>query len=443
MKNQSDEESLLDLRSRATAKVASGDYSALAEKDRFALVHELSVHQIELELQNEELRRAHVEAQELYERFQDLYNFAPVCYFTLENSSSSSRILEANLTAATYLGVERSSLLNTSFKMYLKRSSWAVFSDFVAELLASGGRQRCEVQLGGGKRASSHAIIEGVVATREETGAKEVRIALTDITELRRAEEALKKLNDELETKARERTAELREKDRLLLLQSRQAAMGEMIGNIAHQWRQPLNGLGLILQSLLILEEKETLRTEILEETVRDGMELITHLSGTIDDFRNYFKPDREKVPFRLEQAVTRSIGLIGASFRDRRIAVDVVRNGDPLVIGFPNEFSQALLNILLNAKDAFEERGVSAPRLVIVVDETNDGKGVVTITDNAGGIPEDIIDKVFDPYFTTKSPNKGTGVGLFMAKSIIEKNMGGRLTVRNTGEGAEFRIVI
>ena len=236
---------------------------------------------------------------------------------------------------------------------------------------------------------------------------------------------------------------ELRAKDQLLMQQSRQAAMGEMIGNIAHQWRQPLNAIGLTVQSLLFINDAGELGKDVLEGTVKSAMEIINYMSSTIDDFRNFFRPDRERVPFHLESAVTRSLGLIGASLKERGITIDIVKNADPLVIGFPNEFSQALINILLNARDAFEERRVKKPRLVIVVDKTNNGVGVVTVNDNAGGIAEDIIDKVFEPYFTTKRPDKGTGVGLFMAKSIIEKSMGGSLTVRNTGNGAEFRMVM
>jgi signal transduction histidine kinase len=123
-------------------------------------------------------------------------------------------------------------------------------------------------------------------------------------------------------------------------------------------------------------------------------------------------------------------------------IAIETRAMGDPVIHGYPNEFSQVLINILLNARDAIEERKVDNPRVTITID-TKDDKAVVIIADNAGGIPEEIMDKIFDPYFTTRGPDKGTGLGLFMSKIIIEKNMNGALTVRNTGEGAEFRIEV
>jgi signal transduction histidine kinase len=172
------------------------------------------------------------------------------------------------------------------------------------------------------------------------------------------------------------------------------------------------------------------------------AMGIIQHMSQTINDFSNYFKPDKEKIMFRAGDAVTKTLTLIEDSFRNREIAIEVEATDDPLINGYPNEFSQVLLNILLNARDAFTERRVREPKVVINT-STENGRAVVTVSDNAGGIPENIIDKIFDPYFTTKGPEHGTGVGLFMSKGIIEKNMGGLLSARNTYNGAEFRIEV
>jgi hypothetical protein len=133
---------------------------------------------------------------------------------------------------------------------------------------------------------------------------------------------------------------------------------------------------------------------------------------------------------------------LLKDNFLSQKISFSMIGESDLLVNGYPNEFSQAILNILLNARDALAERNVAKPRIVISLEASGEG-GAIVIADNAGGIPDEVIGRVFDPYFTTKEPQHGTGLGLYMAKMIIEKNMGGRLAVRNGSEGAEFRIEV
>ena len=296
-----------------------------------------------------------------------------------------------------------------------------------------------------------------------------------DITETRRIKEQLEQANIILEQRVSERTAELsqsverlqqeinermgmgqalqseitghlsvqaelREKELMLLQQSRLAAMGEMIGNIAHQWRQPLNLLGLLAQDLSMTHKAGKFSAEYLQNNVDKTLETIQHMSQTIDDFRNFFRPYKEKIDFRVLDVVEKTISLLKGSLNAQQIRTEINRAGDPVVHGYPNELSQVLLNILINARDAFAAREVKGPRIAIDVDLEGNST-VVTITDNAGGIPESIIDKIFDPYFTTKGPDKGTGVGLFMSKTIIEKSMGGSLSVRNVGCGAQFRI--
>jgi len=259
----------------------------------------------------------------------------------------------------------------------------------------------------------------------------------TDITERKLAEQQLL-----AETAERLRTEQdIREKERLILLQSRQAAMGEMIGNIAHQWRQPLNTLGLIIQRLQLFYNSGKFDAEFLQESTREAMKLVYHMSRTIDDFRNFFKPDKEKTSFSVHAIILQTISLINESFKVHHIELDADME-DVWVSGFPNEYSQVVLNILLNARDAFTERNMDDAR-VVIRGFGRDGVSAVTISDNAGGIPAPVIDKIFEPYFTTKGPDKGTGIGLFMAKTIIEKNMHGRLSVRNVGDGAEFTIEV
>ena len=236
---------------------------------------------------------------------------------------------------------------------------------------------------------------------------------------------------------------ELGEKERMLLQQSRLAALGEMISNIAHQWRQPLNELGLIVQELPMIYDQGGFSRDYLRSSVAKFMKVLTHTSKTIDDFRNFFRPDKEKIPFSVQEVVQKTLCLIEESFRQLQIQVTVEATGEPLILGHPNEFSQVILNILFNARDAFLERKTAQQREVAIRISAEGDTAVVTVADNAGGVPESIIGKIFDPYFTTRGPEQGTGIGLYMSKIIIEKNIPGRLSVRNTEEGAEFRIEV
>jgi len=249
--------------------------------------------------------------------------------------------------------------------------------------------------------------------------------------------------NLQKETAERLRTMEeLREKEQLLILQSRQAALGEMIGNIAHQWRQPLNSLGLLIQQIPLYYESGEVNKEFLDNNTKKSMELIRHMSQTIDDFRNFFKPDKEKVEFRIGEEIAKTLSLLEGNLSNKHIRIEVDVKNDPVIYGYPNEFSQVVLNILTNARDALVERKIEDPRVDITIDK-EDNRAFMTISDNAGGIPTEIISQIFAPYFTTKEQGKGTGIGLFMSRTIIEKNMGGLLSVRNVGTGAEFRIEI
>lgn len=269
------------------------------------------------------------------------------------------------------------------------------------------------------------------------------------VTRLKHVEEVLEEkgrlleeLNRSLEERVIMTVAELRRKDQLLIQQSRMAAMGEMLGNIAHQWRQPLNLLALKVQELGLRYECGEFSKELLDANIDKAMEIILHLSQTIDDFRDFSSPDKKKDLFSVEQVIAKTVSLVKESFKEQRIAIEVQNIGDPRINGYPNEYAQVLLNILMNARDASQERGTENARIT-VRSWTEKGRAVVTVADNAGGIGEEIMDRIFDAYFTTKELGKGTGVGLFMSKTIIEKNMGGRLTARNVGGGAEFRIEV
>ena len=260
--------------------------------------------------------------------------------------------------------------------------------------------------------------------------------------ELRKARNLLEELNSSLEAHIVQALEELRQKDQMLILKDRQAVVGEMVNNIAHQWLQPLNALGLVIQKLPLFYDTAEFNRQFLEEHIGKSMELIQHMSRTVNDFSVFFRPDKKKHTFNIDHVIERTLSLIGQSFQDQHVSIAFDPEGGPVADGYPNEYAQVLLNILMNARDALVEHHVDGA-LISMHAFTDRGKSVVIISDNGGGIAEEIIDQLFDPYFTTKGPDKGTGIGLFMSKIIIEKNMGGRLSVRNSGNGAEFRIEV
>jgi len=234
----------------------------------------------------------------------------------------------------------------------------------------------------------------------------------------------------------------IHEKDQMIMHQSRQAAMGEMINNIAHQWRQPLNIIALTIQDLMATYEEGECSDEYVDETVKQIMNQVLHMSQTIDDFRNFLRPDQEMKQFDLVEAVKKTLVLVSDSFTSQNIRIDTETQEDLIVTGYQNEYCQVLLNILNNARDVLTERKIVAPRININLFREGH-KHIATISDNAGGIPDTLIDRIFEPYFTTKEVDKGTGIGLYISKTIIEKRMNGKISVRNTGQGAEFRIEV
>lgn len=258
-----------------------------------------------------------------------------------------------------------------------------------------------------------------------------------DITERVEAERALKALNDTLEQRIAEALAKNRDKDHLLIQQSRLAAMGEMVNNIAHQWRQPLNALSLVLANIKDELDRDELDKQGLEELMQHGYRLIDKMSSTIDDFRGFFRPNREKTNFSLVKAVADAVALVQSGFKHQNIEICCEEMQDVSANGYPNEFSQALLNLLNNAKDVLQQKQVAQARVAIRV-FSDGGYCLVEVSDNGGGIADELIPRIFDPYFTTK--DNGTGIGLYMSKMIMQ-NMGGSIEVRNGSEGAIFTL--
>lgn len=263
-----------------------------------------------------------------------------------------------------------------------------------------------------------------------------------EIAEHEATQASLEELNHSLEERINRAVADLRRKDQALIQQGRLAAMGEMINNIAHQWRQPLNNIGLIIQNVQISYDSGTITPEEMKQDIGKAMSVIMHMSRTIDDFRNFFREDKLKSRFAISETVHKALEFVSSSLSNNCIQVELEDDTTVTTVGYQNEYAQVLLNILSNARETSLERRVPAPLISIRITSENE-HSVLYVTDNCGGIAPDIMPKIFDPYFTTRAPDKGTGIGLYMSKVIIEQNMGGSLTARNTEDGAEFRIEV
>ncbi|MBF0265516.1 MAG: hypothetical protein HQL46_09615 [Gammaproteobacteria bacterium] len=254
--------------------------------------------------------------------------------------------------------------------------------------------------------------------------------------------EELNILNKNLGNIVEQQILELRAKDSALQQQTKLALMGEMIGAIAHQWRQPLNALNINIQNLDDDYEDGLIDEKFINNFIKKNHKTIEFMSQTIESFRNFFKIDKIKDTFSVYESIEETINILSSQFKHYEIEFEVIGN-DFKLYGLKSEFHQVLLNLVNNAKDAIldnyknqlEQGKKSADSGIILIElKIKDNIRKISVLDNAGGIPEKILPRIFEPYFTTKSPDKGTGIGLYMSKMIVEKNMNGRLSVENTG---------
>jgi len=269
-----------------------------------------------------------------------------------------------------------------------------------------------------------------------------------DITERKQAEEEIKarqreieEINANLEKRVQEEVEKSRQKDYIVIQKSRLAVMGEMMQYIIHQWGQPLNALNILFYNLEFSLNNIDIgsRQKEVEECIANGLKLVKKMFSTIDDFRSFFKSRKEKVKFNVNKNIKDTLSLFGDSLKYSNVSVKLNETKDLTVNGFPNEFSQVMLNILKNAKDAIFMNNVKGKINIDILSESD--FVIVRIRDNGVGIPDSILDKIFDSYFTTKKEDKGTGIGLYMSRVIIEEHMNGHISARNTKQGAELEI--
>ncbi|MCW8838171.1 MAG: ATP-binding protein [Thiovulaceae bacterium] len=242
------------------------------------------------------------------------------------------------------------------------------------------------------------------------------------------------------ELKEKEKT--IQERDRQLFAQSKRAEIGEMIGNIAHQWRQPL---AIVNTVVAIMEEKNQLNRlgkDEIDEKLKSITKRMEYMSDTIEDFINYYKPDKEKTMFNISQALDKALGIVDflTKKKDTDVKINLSVDNSLETYGLMNEYVQVIVTILSNIRDIIVEKMIDNLHIDISLYKDSDFN-VLSISDNCGGISKNNLSKIFDPYFTTKHQSIGTGLGLYIAKMIIEDNMGGELSAQNNQNGALFTI--
>ncbi|MHC3993424.1 ABC transporter substrate-binding protein [Thiomicrolovo sp. ZZH C-3] len=257
---------------------------------------------------------------------------------------------------------------------------------------------------------------------------------------VKRRTRELTELNATLHERVEEAVAENRDKERMMIQQAKMATIGEMIESIAHQWRQPLNVMGIGIANLDFKRQLGKVDDAELDTLINIVHRQVDYMSQTIDDFRNFFKKDKQLETVRLHTLVDEVLALVIPALEQKKISVEVdVPEGMEAEL-YPNELKQVILNLVSNAKDVLLHHGYGEKKIRVTAREDGDAIQLF-VADNGGGVPEEIMDKIFDPYFTTKFESQGTGIGLYMSKIIMEKNLRGTISVENRHGGAEFAV--
>ncbi len=282
--------------------------------------------------------------------------------------------------------------------------------------------------------------VEGIAReiTEQKENAEKLRALNAELVEKKAA---LENLNQSLEKRVEQEVEKNRKLDHMMAMQARQAALGEMIANIAHQWRQPLNLLNLAVYDMEDAFEYGELDKKYMDHSLREMNNIIQKMSKTIDDFRSYFKSEKEKTVFKASQVISNALVFTDSYFKDIGAVLQKDIPGDVFIYGFASQTEQTLVNILKNALEALADS--TTPEKVIELKASNSQNKCckIEITNTGKSIPPENFPKIFDPYFSTKPQEQALGLGLYIAKIIIEKNMDGKIYFENVARGVKFTV--
>ena len=383
----------------------------------------------------------------------DLYNNAPCGYHSLNPEGMFIRI---NNTELNWLGYTREEVVGKMFLAdILTPDGRATLQESFPQLKKKGSINDLEFDLRR-KDGSYLRVLVNASGLFDQYGTFVMsRSTAYDITDRVKAEKLIQELNQNLTKRVEEETEKRLQQERLLARNARLAAMGEMIGAIAHQWRQPLTSIWATIQTIRMAWERQRVDDAFLRNAEADTKKQITYMSDTIEDFRNFFSPDKIYERFDIRDKIQDVAQLVSVQFANSGVAIQIVDNSPdtPLYVsGYQNEFKQSVLNLVSNAFDAVVEAEANnngpandSERIgVVTIAVTGEQDAVIIeVRDTGCGIPPEYADKIFEPYFTSKSEGKGTGIGLYMSKLIIEESLGGRLSFESGPDGTVFRIAL
>lgn len=387
------------------------------------------------------------------EELDDLYNNAPCGYHSLDKNGM---IIRMNGTELRRLGYSREAIVGQiNFIDIVTPTDRGKFEKSFSLLKELGRINDLELELICSDGSILPVSLNATVLYDVDGSFLLSRNTSYDITIRKEAERKLNELNKNLSQRIEEETELRLRQERLLARNARLAAIGEMIGAIAHQWRQPLATLGVTVQSIRMAWEKRCLDDQFLESAEADAQMQLNYMSDTIEDFRNFFSHEKVIERFDVREKINEVVLLVAPQFANSGVTLQVVDNspGCGLEIkGFQNEFKQSVLNLVSNSFDAIITKSINGRRSdgtidsngLIVISLAGEGDFVVIeVRDNGCGIPDEYADKVFEPYFTSKSADKGSGIGLYMTRLIIEESIGGRLNFTSNPDGTVFRIEV
>ncbi|GGD48990.1 hypothetical protein GCM10012288_23860 [Malaciobacter pacificus] len=402
----------------------------------------LDKHNQKLQLANNEIEKKTKELAKQKELFEKIYSKSADGVLLIKNEV----IVDCNEASLNILNITKKKLLNKSFEdISPKKQSNGIYSKELSKIRINEALNKgiCSfewIHLDSNKNKS---WIEVVLTSIEIDNEPVIHAVIRDINKRKKMESDLEILTLKLEDKIKQEMKKNQEKTTQLIQQSRLAQMGEMISMIAHQWRQPLTAISATTNNLLL---KQLLNNPITKEELKNELELINdysqHLSSTIDDFRDFFKRDKEKEITTLEDLIGKSINIIKTSFDSKDIILTTKFKYNKRIEIYATEVQQVILNLLKNAEDILIDKNITEKRVKISTYEDNK-YAIIEVSDNGGGIEPQILGKIFDPYFTTKKSKEGSGLGLYMSKTIINEHCNGLLKVENAHEGAIFKIYL